>query len=91
MITLFIVFGIIDWVVAECFMGLAIWSFSKPYFAILSGLILYILIITILTLLDPITIISGIILKALIIRYLITLLKPIREKKVKLTLKIATY
>ena len=82
-----IVFGIIDWGVAVCFLGLAIWSFSKPYFALLSGLILYLLIIVILALIDPVTIFSGIIWKVLIITYLIYATKTAKEEKSKIIIK----
>ena len=79
-----IIFGFIDWGVAGCFIGLAIWSLSKPYFAILSGLMLYVLIILILALIEPMTIFKGIIWKIFIILYLIYATKTAKEEKNKI-------
>jgi hypothetical protein len=78
-----IIFGIIDWGIATCFMGLAIWSFSKPYFAILSGLIIYVLLVILLALIEPATIFSGIIWKIIIISYLAYATKTAKEENDK--------
>ena len=82
-----IIFGIIDWGVAACFIGLAIWSFSKPYFAIISGLILYILLIVLLAIIEPFTIFIGSIWKIIVISYLIYAIKTAKEKKDKIKVK----
>lgn len=66
-----ILFGIIDWVIGAVFIGLGIFSFQKPYIALLIGLIVYVAMIALLAFVDPTTIIRGIIWKLLIIFYLI--------------------
>lgn len=58
-------------ILAAIYGGFAIWSNKKPFAALLSGLILFISIILISAFLEPMSIISGIIVKVLVIGYLI--------------------
>lgn len=62
-----IIFGIIDWVLAASFLGLAIWSYTKPYLALILGLVWYLLLNAFLGYFDPSTIVNGIIWKIAII------------------------
>lgn len=65
-----ILYGIIDWTIAAVFLGLGIWSYKKAFLAMIIGLSFYCLIILLLALVDPITIIQGIIWKILVIVWL---------------------
>lgn len=67
-----ILYGIIDWTIAAIFIGLGIWSYKKPYLALLIGLCVYIGLIVLFAAIEPSTLVSGIIWKLLIIFYLIT-------------------
>lgn len=66
-----ILFGIIDWGIAAAFIGLAIWSYRNASTALICGLALYVLLMICFAILDPTTLIRGIIWKVLIIGYLI--------------------
>ncbi len=57
----------VDWFIAICFFLLAIWSKKKPATAFLTSLIFYCCIIAGLAVLDPTSILKGIIFKILII------------------------
>ena len=57
----------VDWFIALCFLLLAVWSKKKPATAFLTSLIFYGCIIVALALLDPTSILKGIIFKILII------------------------
>ncbi|HEX4958491.1 MAG TPA: hypothetical protein VFV46_09965 [Lacibacter sp.] len=57
----------IDWFIALCFFLLAIWSKKKPATAFLTSLIFYGCILTVLALIEPASILKGIIFKVLII------------------------
>jgi hypothetical protein len=57
----------VDWFIALCFLLLAVWSRKKPATAFLTSLIFYGCIIVALALLDPASILKGIIFKILII------------------------
>lgn len=57
----------VDWFIALCFFLLAIWSKKKPATAFLTSLIFYCCIIAALAVLDPASILKGIIFKILII------------------------
>lgn len=65
-----IIFGYIDWTVAAVFLGLAIWSYKKTSLALIIGLAFYCLIILLLAVIDPMTIIHGIIWKIIVIVWL---------------------
>ena len=65
-----IIFGYIDWSVAAVFLGLAIWSYKKTSLALIIGLAFYCLLIVLLAVIDPMTIIQGIIWKIIIIAWL---------------------
>jgi prepilin signal peptidase PulO-like enzyme (type II secretory pathway) len=53
------------------FIALALWTKKKPYYAIISALILYGLFIALNAVLDPSTIIKGILVKIIIVVFLI--------------------
>ena len=61
------------------FVALALWTKKKPYYAIVGGLILMGIFILINALIDPLTIISGIIFKIAVIVYLIKGLGDAKE------------
>ena len=66
-------------VIAAIFFGLGMWTKSKPYTAILTGLILFIALHILEAVVDPASIVRGIILKVLVIVYLGKSLKDARE------------
>lgn len=65
-----LLFGLIDWGAAAVFIGLGVWSYQKPFLAMILGLAFYVAIILLIGVIDPTTIIQGIIWKFLIIFYL---------------------
>ena len=73
-----IIIGIMTFV-SLIFLGLGIWANKKPYPAILATIMVYGALILVSAILDPISIIQGIIIKAIIIFYLIRGLKNARE------------
>lgn len=77
-----IIYGIIDWGIAAIFIALAIWSYTKPYLALILGLALYILINLLFAFIDPSTILKGIIWKVLIISSLIYSIKNSKGEKI---------
>jgi len=78
-----LLFGIIDWFAAAVFIGLGVYSYYKASLALVIGLCFYILIMLCLAMIDPGTIIRGIIWKILIIYYLITAIKTARTEEAK--------
>lgn len=66
-------------VIGAIFFGLGLWTKSKPYTAILTGLILFIVLHTIEAIADPASIMRGIILKVLVIVYLAKSLGDAKE------------
>lgn len=78
-----IIFGIIDWVVAGVFIGLGIWSYKKASLALIIGLGFYVAIILLLAVIDPITIVQGIILKIIIIVCLVYAISTARADEAK--------
>ena len=76
-----LLFGIIDWIIAAIFIGLGVWSFYKPYVALISGLIFYLSLNLLFAIVDPMTIIKGIILKIIIISYLIYSIKVAKNER----------
>ena len=76
-------FGIIDWIVSAIFLGLGIWSYKKASLALIIGLGVYATLIVLLAIVEPTTIIKGIIWKILVIYYLITSIKTAREEEAK--------
>lgn len=80
-------FGIIDWVVSAIFIGLGLWSYKKPSLALIIGLGVYVALILVLAFVDPVTIVKGILWKALIIYYLITSIITAREVEAKIKIK----
>jgi hypothetical protein len=67
--------------VPAIFIPLALWSRREPYLALLIALIVYILILLTDAIMDPKTIIQGIILKGIIIGYLIKGVKAGNESR----------
>ena len=78
-----IFYGSIDWGVAAVFIGLGVWSFYKASLAMIVGLSFYLLIIIFLAVVDPTTIVSGIIWKILIVTLLFLGIKASREQEAK--------
>jgi predicted MFS family arabinose efflux permease len=74
-----LLFGIVDWVIAGFFIGLGILSQKHPFVAILSGLILYVFIVLLLFLVEPTSLLQGIIWKIAILYYLIMGVKTARQ------------
>ncbi len=71
-----IVFSI---VVAAIFIGLGLWTKSKPYTAIVTGLIVFICLHLIDAIYDPSSIKNGIIMKILVIVYLVKSINDAKE------------
>lgn len=80
-----LLFGIINWFIAAIFIGFGVWSIYKPYVALISGLIFYLSLILLFAIVDPITIIKGIVLKIIVISYLIYSIKVAKNEKTTLT------
>ena len=76
-----LLFGIIDWIIAAIFIGFGFWSFYKPYVALIAGLIFYLSLILLFAIVDPITIIKGIVLKIIVISYLIYSIKVAKNER----------
>jgi hypothetical protein len=68
----------IDLTILAGFVGLGFWTKTKPFLAILCGLILYLLIQVIAAVNDPSTLYKGLILKGIVIGLLISGLKKAR-------------
>lgn len=68
-------------VLAAAFLGLAVWGKTRTSTALISGLSLYLIIHILNALVDPRTIISGIIVKVIIIGYLIKGIKSVIERE----------
>lgn len=66
-------------VLAVAFLIFAVWSKKKPAAALISGLSLYVLLIILNAIVSPVSILSGIILKVVIIGYLINGIKSVIE------------
>lgn len=78
-----VIYGIIDWVIAGIFIGLGIWSYRKASLALIIGLSFYVLTIVLLALVNPITIISGIIWKIIAIVWLVYAISSARADEAK--------
>ena len=77
-------------ILISAFLALAVWGKQKPLPAIISGLSLYVIIQIVNAIFDPITILSGIILKIIIIVCLIKGIKAALEAdKIKKELNIS--
>lgn len=66
-------------ITAIVFTGLALWSKTKPFTAIASALLVYITLLLIDAAADPSSIVSGIIIKIIIISYLVSGIKSALE------------
>lgn len=75
--------GIIDSVIGLVFLGLGIFSLYKTSLSMLIGLIFYGAIVILLALVDPVTIVQGIIWKVIIISSLIYSFRVAREEEAK--------
>ncbi|CAM1362024.1 conserved membrane hypothetical protein [Tenacibaculum sediminilitoris] len=60
----------VNFFVALIYLALAFWSEKKPFIALLSGLLLYLTLIIISAIIDPTSIVKGILWKFLIISYI---------------------
>lgn len=78
-----LIFGLIDWFIALVFIGIGIWSYRKPFLAMLIGLIFYVSIIAFIGLIDPSTLFSGIIWKLIVAANLIVGIKTAKEEEAK--------
>jgi len=78
-----LIFGVIDWIAAGVFIGLGIWSYKKASMALILGLSFYVLIILLMFAIEPISLVSGIICKALIIVYLVNAIVTARKEEAK--------
>ena len=81
-----LIFGIVDWFIAAVFGGLAILSYKKASLSMIIGLCFYILLNSFFVLIEPTSILNGIILKILVITYLIYAIKSAKEEE-KLIIK----
>lgn len=80
-----IIFGIVDWFIAAVFIGLGILSYKKASLAMIIGLSFYVLLILLFVIVEPISILNGIIWKILVISYLIYGIKSAKDEE-KLTI-----
>ncbi len=68
-------------IICGAFVGLGLWANKKPYPAVLTGLIVFISLIAIAAFVNPLTIVSGIILKVIVLSGLIYGLKAANDAK----------
>lgn len=73
--------GVIEGILGIVYLGLSIWSDKQPFGALLSALILYLTLVLLLAILEPVTIFQGIIWKILIIGFLVRGIKSGHEAK----------
>ncbi|WP_316803305.1 hypothetical protein [Pedobacter nototheniae] len=66
-------------ILVGAFLGLAVWSKTKPAAALISGLSLFILVQILNAVVSPVSIFSGIIFKIIVIGYLIKGIKAVLE------------
>lgn len=76
-------YAYIDWTVAGIFAGLGFWSYKNPFWALISGLIVYGLIVVLMALVDPTTLIRGILWKVLITASLVGGIRTARNEYLK--------
>ena len=69
----------IDGGIGALFIGLFFWSKEKPEAAFLTGLIVYILILLLMAVVEPTSIIKGIIMKIIIIATLVSGLRAVKK------------
>ena len=76
-------------ILVAAFVGLGFWARTKPVGALISGLSLYLIIHLLNAIVEPMSILSGIIAKVLIIGYLIKGIRSVLEAdKIKKELNI---
>jgi hypothetical protein len=63
---------LVNWIVCFVYIGLGLWCRTQPVSAIISGLIFYAIITVLNAIESPSTLVSGIILKVIILGFLIT-------------------
>lgn len=73
--------AVIQMILALVYLGLSIWTDKQPFGALLSALILYITLILLMAVLDPATIVQGVVLKVIIIGFLVRGVKSGHEAK----------
>ena len=81
-----ILFAIIDWTIAGVFIGTAIWSFYKAFYALLTGLIMYLLLTVLLVIAEPMMLLNGIVWKIFTVVFLTYAIRAAKgkEKKVQI-------
>jgi len=82
-----IIYGIVDWVVAAIFIFLGVLSFRKASLSFIIGLSVYVLLIVLMAIIEPSTLISGIIWKIIIISSLALGIKQAREVEIEINPK----
>lgn len=78
-----ILFGTIDWIVAAIFIGLAIFSYKKAFLALVLGLGVYLTLVVLLAVLNPMTLVQGIIWKIVIVTLLVLGIKEAKSSESK--------
>lgn len=78
-----ILYGIIDWIVAAIFIGFGVLSYKKASLALILGLSFYVLIVILLALVDPTTLLKGVLWKILIVVSLVYGLRTSLEEDAK--------
>lgn len=73
---------IISAVVAAIFVGIGIWSFYNRFAGVLTGLILYVTLLILNAVVDPATIIQGIVIKAIILTTMVGALSGYKKAQV---------
>jgi hypothetical protein len=73
------VYIVVGLVISLMFVGLALWSRKQPYPAILTALALYVLLILLAAIENPVSIFSGIIVKVLVLSALFYALRSLKE------------
>jgi hypothetical protein len=70
-----------NFIIAAIYLGIGLWSLKNPFPAILTGFFLYITIIVINAILDPVSIFSGLLIKGFIIGGFIYGYKGVKESE----------
>lgn len=78
-----ILYGIIDWVVAAIFIGLGVLSYKKASLSLILGLSFYVLIVILLVIVDPSTLLKGILWEILIVALLVYGIRTALEEDAK--------
>ena len=76
-----VIFGVIDWFMGAVFIGLGIWSYSKPFLSFVIAFSIYVLIQVLFFIVEPVSIFKGIILKGVIIYTFIVGIQQAKKEK----------